>query len=154
MKDEPEASKPVSKPAEAPKKIPEAPVKESNVDKSISTYNGAKTAKYNWSQSINNVDVQVKLPKGTTSKQLIVTIKPKHLKVQIKGQPEPLIDGELCERVKSEDSFWSVEDEEFLNFNFEKQGEVIWKSVLVGDDEIDTKKLDNRKKLDEFDYET
>lgn len=50
------------------------------------------------------------LPKGTTSKMLIVEIKPKHLKILIKGQKEPLVDGELCEKVKVEDSYWSIED--------------------------------------------
>jgi hypothetical protein len=29
----------------------------------------------------------------------------------LKGKDEPLLDGELCEKVKVEDSFWSVEDE-------------------------------------------
>lgn len=32
----------------------------------ISTYNGAKTQKYNWSQGIRNVDVQIKLPEGVS----------------------------------------------------------------------------------------
>lgn len=124
------------------------------IDKAISTYNGAKTSKYNWSQSIKNVDVQVPLPKGTTSKMLQVDIKPKHLKVIIKGQKESIIEGELCEKVKVEDCYWSVEDQESLNLNFEKNAEVIWKSVLVGDAEIDTKKVDNSKNLEEFDVET
>lgn len=53
-----------------------------------------------------------------------------------------------------EDSFWSVEDNEFLNINFEKADEVIWKTVLVGDVEIDTKTVDNSKRIDEFDLET
>lgn len=64
------------------------------------------------------------------------------------------MDGELCEKIKVEDSFWSVEDEQFLNLNFEKNTEVIWKSVCVGDAEIDTKKVDNSKHLNEFDTET
>jgi hypothetical protein len=98
--------------------------------------------------------VQVFLPKGTTSKQLIVEIKPKHLKVMIKGSDKPLIDGELCEKVKVEDSFYTIEDAQFLNLNFEKAGEVIWKTVIVGDEEIDTKKVDNAKHLNEFDTET
>jgi len=44
---------------EQPKPIPRPsePVKVIDVDKNISTYNGAKTDKYNWSQSIKNVDV-------------------------------------------------------------------------------------------------
>lgn len=38
--------------------------------------------------------------------------------------------------------------------NFEKAGECIWKQVLLGDEEIDTTKVDNSKKLEEFDWET
>ena len=60
------------------------------------------------------------------------------------------MEGELCEKVKVDDSFWSVEDDEFLNINFEKNSEVIWKAILVGDAEIDTKKVDNSKNLNEF----
>ena len=65
------------------------------VDKSISTYNGGTTQKYKWSQQTMNVDVQVKLPPGTAARSIICTIKTKHLKVLIKGQEEPIIDGEL-----------------------------------------------------------
>lgn len=85
---------------------------------------------------------------------MLVEIKSKHLKVIIKGQTEPIVDGELCEKVKVEDSFWSIEDAQFLNLNFEKASETIWKTVILGDAEIDTKKVDNSKKIDEFDTET
>ena len=43
----------------------------------------------------------------------------------IKGQAEPLVDGELHERVKVDDSFWNVEDNEYLNINLEKMEEKI-----------------------------
>ncbi len=117
-------------------------------------YNGAPTEKYNWSQSIKNVDVQIELPKGTTSKGLLFEIKPKHFKVLIKSQTEPLIQGELCEKVKVKDSLWSVEDQHYLNVNFEKAYEAILKCVIVGDPEIDSKTVDNSKRFEEFDLET
>lgn len=84
---------------------------------------------------------------------LDVKIKSKHLRVALKGK-DAIIEGELCEKVKVDDSFWNIEDNEFLNINFEKAGEVIWKSILVGDEEIDTKTVDNSKRVDEFDLET
>jgi hypothetical protein len=34
----------------------------------ISTYNGDTTDRYAWSQSINEVSMQIKVPDGTTSK--------------------------------------------------------------------------------------
>ena len=64
------------------------------------------------------------------------------------------MDSELCEKVKPDESFWSIEDKQFLSINFEKSTEVIWKCILLGDDEIDTKKVDNSKSLDQFDNET
>ena len=83
------------------------------------------------------------LPPGTTAKMLEVKIKAKHLRVALKAKPnEPLVDGELAEKVKVDDSFWSVEDGHFLNINFEKAYEAIWKCVILGDEEIDTKKVD------------
>ena len=64
------------------------------------------------------------------------------------------MDGELPEKVKVDDTFWSVEDGQYLNVNFEKAYEAIWKCVVLGDEEIDTKKVDNSKRIDEFDLET
>ena len=75
------------------------------------------------------------------------------MRVALKGQ-EPIIEGELCEKVKVDDSFWSVEDNKFLNINFEKAYEAIWKCVVLGDKEIDTKTVDNSKRIEEFDLET
>jgi len=103
------------------------------VDKNISTYNGAKTEKYNWAQQTLNVDVQIKLPPGTTARQVICIIKTKHLKVMVKGASEPILDGELYERVKCDDSFWNVEDNEFLNVYLQKMEEKIWTTVMLGD---------------------
>jgi hypothetical protein len=84
---------------------------------------------------------------------LSVVIKPKFLSVAFKGK-EPFVSGELCEKVKVDDSFWSVEENKFLNINFEKAYEAIWKCVIVGDKEIDPKTVDNSKRVEEFDLET
>ncbi len=72
----------------------------------------------------------------------------------IKGSDDPILDGELSEKVKVDDSFWNVEDNEFLNINLEKMEEKIWKTILVGDEEIDPKTVDNTKNIEEFDLET
>ena len=98
--------------------------------------------------------MQVKLPKGTTARQIICMIKSDYLKVMVKGADEPILDGKLYGKVKSEESFWNVEDNEYLNINFEKMGEKIWTTVMAGDNEIDPKKVDNSKRVDEFDLET
>lgn len=119
----------------------------------ISTYNGASTDKYNWSQGLTEVVVQIPLPQATKPKELDVKIKSKFLSVAYKGK-EPFITGELYEKIKVDDSLWSIEDSKFLNINFEKAYEAIWKCVIVGDLEIDTKTVDNSKRVEDFDLET
>ena len=61
----------------------------------ISTYNGDTTEKYDWSQTIQEITVQIPIPEGTTSKMMDIKIQPKRLFVKIKGQDKPLLDGEL-----------------------------------------------------------
>lgn len=119
----------------------------------ISTYNGDSTEKYNWSQTVQEVEVQIAIPDGTKSNQLDVKIKQKHLSVAFKGKA-PFIEGELCEKVKVEDSFWSIEERKFLNLHLCKAYEAIWKCVVLGDKEIDPKTVDNSKRIEEFDLET
>lgn len=138
-----------SKPQEPPKPKSEAVEK---MEK-ISTYNGDSTDKYNWSQSVFDVQVQIPLPEGTKANQLDVKIQTKHITCGFKGK-EPFLKGELCEKVKVEDSFWSIEDRKYLQLNFQKAYEAIWKCVLIGDKEIDPKTVDNAKKIEEFDLET
>ena len=60
----------------------------------------------------------------------------------------------MQERIKVEESFWSIEDKNYVNVTFEKAYEAIWKAVIVGDKEIDTSKVDNSKQLEEFDLGT
>lgn len=97
----------------AEKEAPKAKSEVVNEMEKISTYNGDSTEKYNWSQSVFDVTVQIPLPEGTKANQLDVKIQPKHISVAFKGK-EPIIKGELCEKVKVEDSFWSIEDRKFL----------------------------------------
>jgi len=37
-------------------------------------------------------------------------MKPKNLKITVKGSATPLLSGELCEKIRVDDSFWSIED--------------------------------------------
>ena len=53
-----------------------------------------------------------------------------------------------------DESTWTLEDGIRLVFIFEKKKELIWKTVFKGDPEIDVSKVDNSKKMSEFDDET
>lgn len=148
------APTPVKK-EEAPKKVEnKAPVQIDSKMQDISTYNGDRTDRYNWSQHITAVEVQVPLPEGTKSKMLDVKITSKKLFVKIKSESEAIIEGEFYETVKEDECFWNVEDGKNLILSIEKSKETIWKTVIKGDQEIDPKKVDNAKKIEEFDEET
>lgn len=83
------------------------------VDSSISTYNGAETEKYKWSQDLNDITLQVDLPKGTRARDVEVKFDVKKLFVRIKGQ-DPVLDGELFEHVHKERCLWSIDEGSLL----------------------------------------
>lgn len=78
---------------------------------------------------------------------------PTKLKVVLKTDGRTIIEGEWYERIKVDDSTWSV-DEDSILFNLEKANENIWKTILKGDQEIDATKVDNSKPIEAFDSET
>lgn len=65
-----------------------------------------------------------------------------------------IVDGELYDNIRSDESLWTIEEQNSIIFTLEKSEENIWKTVIKGDEEIDTTKVDNSKKLEEFDDET
>jgi hypothetical protein len=119
--------------------------------------NGGKTEKYIWYQTLSEVDVKIPVPKGTAARQLNVDIKKNSLKIAYKNKPnEPIIQGTLHKSVKADESFWTVEDNELITLNLQKvNGMEWWKTVIVGDEEIDTQKVQpENSKLEDLDRET
>jgi hypothetical protein len=76
------------------------------------------------------------------------------LKIGLKGENKTYFEGEFCEKIKADESNWSLEDNKNIILFIEKAQEVIWKSAFKGHKEIDTKKVDNSKRIDEFDNDT
>uniref|UniRef100_A0A8R1Y991 Nuclear migration protein nudC n=1 Tax=Pristionchus pacificus TaxID=54126 RepID=A0A8R1Y991_PRIPA len=119
--------------------------------------NGADMEKYCWTQTLN--DVEVKIPMRVTfplkSKDLIVEVNKKHLKVGIRGQP-PIVDGPLRAEIKTDTSNWIIEDKKSVVITFEKLNNMEWWSYLVeGDPEINTQKVQpENSKLSDLDGET
>jgi len=118
--------------------------------------NGSQTEHYKWTQTLQEVEVQVKFPDGTRSKQLVIEFKAKHLKVGLRGQP-PLAEGELYAKVKTDDCSWTIDSTtgrvtitlaKFNNMEW-------WSRLLMNEPEINTRKINpENSKLDELDGET
>lgn len=110
---------------------------------------------YTWTQTLDDCTVLVKVPEGTRAKQVSVVIKKKHLTVGLKGET-PIVDGELTEAVAVDDCLWTVEDTKIVQLTLEKEkGGTWWKSVIVGEQEVDTRKIEpGTSKLSDLDGET
>lgn len=118
--------------------------------------NGGKTGKYEWSQTLSDVTVNIPLPTGVNKKTLEVTMTNSKLKVNFKGLEVPVyINGEFHKRIVVDDSIWTIEDG-ILILTLQKDNRMEWwKCVLIGDPEIDTKKVQpENSKLSDLDSET
>lgn len=117
--------------------------------------NGGSTDKYTWTQTLSELSVVIPLPAGTKTKMLEVDIKNSKLRVHVKGQAEPLVNGELHKRVIVDDSLWTLEDGDLV-ITLQKDNKMEWwKCVLVGDPEINTQKVQpENSKLGDLDSET
>ncbi|KAJ6687532.1 NUCLEAR MIGRATION PROTEIN NUDC [Salix koriyanagi] len=117
--------------------------------------NGLDLEKYSWTQTLQEVNVQIPVPSGTKSRFVICDIKKNHLKVGIKGQP-PIIEGEPYKPIKVDDCYWSIEDQNTISILLTKHDQMDWwKSLVKGDPEIDTQKVEpENSKLSELDSET
>ncbi|KAE8725362.1 Nuclear migration protein nudC [Hibiscus syriacus] len=117
--------------------------------------NGLDLEKYSWTQTLQEVAVNVPVPSGTKSRFVACEIKKNHLKVGLKGQP-PIIDGELFQAVKPDDCYWSIEDGCALSILLTKHNQMEWwKSLVKGDPEIDTQKVEpENSKLSDLDPKT
>ena len=52
--------------------------------------------------------------------KLLVEMKPGHLKVKLKNAEESIVEGELYDKIKPEESIWNIEDNEKLILTLEK----------------------------------
>lgn len=117
--------------------------------------NGCDLEYYKWTQTLSEVELKVPLGKEVRSRDIIVKIGKKKLYVGIKGEPA-IIDGELCEDVKTEESMWVLQDGKIIVVNLEKIKNMSWwKNLVKSDPEISTRKINPEpSKLSDLDGET
>ena len=97
--------------------------------------------------------MQIELPSKYNASDLSVKITSTDILVKNKEQVE-LINKQFYAEIKFSESLWSLEEGRLLILELEKKEEDIWKSAFKNGKEIDTSKVENSKKIDEFDGET
>jgi hypothetical protein len=110
-----------------------------------SKQHGGVTEKFTWAQpDIKEVVITIPVDSSVRGKNLTVKVEAKRLFVGINGQP-PIVDGELHALIKPDTMVWSLEEVKngkILNINFDKFDTYKWwECVLVGDQCIDTTKI-------------
>jgi len=113
------------------------------------------TLPFTWRQDLGDLDLVIPIPKGTRARDLAIVIAKKKLSVGLKGQ-DKILDGELCQEIKIEDSTWTVEDQEAIHIHLEKLNhQQWWENVLTHHPKIDVRKIQpENSKLSDLDGET
>ena len=133
----------------------------------LDDFNGAKTQKYTWEQTLQDLTLQVPVPHETAKVDIICDITRSKLRLKLRNQPDPLIDGkfpcddrngkQVWEQVRADECTWSLahaDDIAVISIYLEKARESWWKSVLEGDEQIDTTKVDSTRSMYDYDDET
>lgn len=118
--------------------------------------NGGKTEKYEWTQTLQETHVVVEVPQGTKARDVKVDLQKKTLKIGLKSESDLRVDGEMFNKIKVDDSFWTIEDGNRICVYLQKENQMEWwKTVIKGDPEIDTQKVQpENSKLSDLDGDT
>ena len=98
----------------------------------------------------------MRVPTGTTSKQIACEMTRNHLAFGLRGEP-PLVKGEWHGEVVPDDCFWTMWDKSTVQLTIQKKSDMEWWNVVVKGDAvpIDTKKVQpENSNLSDLDGET
>jgi hypothetical protein len=116
--------------------------------------NGGTTDKYVWTQSLNELTVNIAVPVNVRSKQLDVALTPTTLRVGVRGQP-PIVDGKLHNRIHVDQSTWTLDSGTVVVEMAKVDRMNWWKTVIQGDPTIDTRAIEpENSKLGDLDPST
>lgn len=107
---------------------------------------GSSTDKYSWTQhDIKEINITIPVPKEIRGRDLSIKYDNKTFSLTIKGEKEPLIQGEFCSPIKSDTLVWTLEEiknGKAVMITFEKLDNYKWWDCLLkGEQLIDTTKI-------------
>ncbi|XP_047322920.1 nudC domain-containing protein 2 [Impatiens glandulifera] len=100
---------------------------------------------FEWDQTLEEVNVYITLPPNVSKKLFYCKIESKHVEVGIKGSP-PYLNHDLNGPVKTDSSFWTIEDE-ILHITLQKRDKgQTWPSPILGQGQLDPYSADLEQK--------
>ena len=110
--------------------------------KQVPIGNGGICSNYYWTQTLNDATVYIDIPSGKRGKDIVCSIRPKKLYVELRGE-EVFIDGELEDLICQDDSVWTLLSGQIpqIVITLEKSRKTWWKHIIIGHPEIDTTKV-------------
>eukprot|EP00164_Ancoracysta_twista_P010919 GFYU01016638.1.p1 GENE.GFYU01016638.1~~GFYU01016638.1.p1 ORF type:complete len:273 (-),score=79.66 GFYU01016638.1:76-894(-) len=98
---------------------------------------GLEEETYKWTQTIDDVDIQITLPIKVKGRDVICDIAKQKISVGLKGH-DKILEGELANEVRTDESTWSLEDGKELSIHLEKRHKGgFWTRLVDGAREID-----------------
>ncbi|PNX95395.1 nudC domain-containing protein 2-like, partial [Trifolium pratense] len=100
---------------------------------------------FEWDQTLDEVNIYINLPPKVNSKQFYCKIQSKHIELGIKGNP-PFLNHDLTSPVKTDSSFWTLEDDIMhITLNKRDKGQT-WASPILGQGQLDAYSTDLEQK--------
>ena len=100
---------------------------------------------YDWSQTREDLTLQVPFPPSTPTSGIVCTVSQGRLTVGLRGEA-PIVDGELFDALSHHT--WCLEGGSRLTLELEKARPRYWPCVLRGDPEVDVAALKAKDKLE------
>ncbi|CAO1408518.1 unnamed protein product [Diamesa serratosioi] len=113
-------------------------------------FNGNCLGNYCWSQTLNEIEIQILLPETIkSSKNLDVKFQSQYISIKDKTTNDVLLDGKIFNRWKHNEAVWNVCNRK-LQISMDKCTESWWQQLLVTEPAIDVQKIDVTQDFDEF----
>ncbi|XP_029658820.1 nudC domain-containing protein 3 isoform X1 [Formica exsecta] len=123
------------------------------------SYNGAVRDNYIWTQTLNDLDVLVKIPEhvkiskdtirvNISSDEVKIDVKPLNSSTNFKW--DNIFNGKLSFKIRKDESIWNIEAGKHINIHLEKATERWWEALIVDEPKIDLSKIDCSKHFDDM----
>lgn len=123
------------------------------------SYNGAVRENYVWTQTLNDLDVLVKIPEHINVSKDTIKVDISSTQIKIDGKSstsstdsewDNIFNGKLSFKIRRDESTWSIEAGKQISIHLEKATERWWEALIVDEPKIDLNKIDCSKHFNDM----